>query len=291
MFCQLLVNGLFQASALVLIGLGVSVLYSTQRFFNFVHGALFTIAAYTAYALSSQGVPLWISAVAGVVPAALIGTLLEGVVFHRLRSGGGSPAIQMLASLGAYVVLINIVSLTWGDDIRSLWTQDIREGYTIWQARVSGAQVTIAVGSALLVALTLTLLRWTRFGKMLRAAAEDPHLARCVGLDERRIILLGTVLGSTLAGASGVLMALDIGLTPTMGFRALLLGIVVCIVGGMGSILGVVVAGLLLGLAMNLGVLFMATYWQDAIAFGVMAVFLLIRPRGIFGTAIGRVDS
>lgn len=288
---QLVVNGLLQATTLLLIALGVSVLYSTQRFFNFVHGAIFALAAYVAFAAAvCLGNSFWASAILGVVAAALAGAVCERLVFFPLRTGGASPAMQMLASLGLYVVIINLISLSFGDDIRSLWSRPIQEGYSVWKARVSPAQLVIAAGSVVFTGVTVALLQKTRLGRTLRAAAGNPALARCAGLNERRVIMTGTVLGSALAGAAGVLMALDMGLTPTMGFRALLLGIVVCIVGGMGSLLGIAVASLFLGLAMNLGVLYVASYWQDAIAFGIMGLALLVRPQGIFGGNYGRAD-
>ena len=120
----------------------------------------------------------------------------------------------------------------------------------------------------------------------MRAVANNPELARISGIESDRVILSTFALGSALAGIAGILVALDVDMTPTMGMNALMMGVVAVIVGGVGSIPGVALAALLLGMAQHLGVWYISSQWQDAIAFVILLTFLLFRPEGFMGKRV-----
>jgi len=117
----------------------------------------------------------------------------------------------------------------------------------------------------------------------MRAVSDDPIAANVVGINPEKIILLSFLIGSALAGAAGVLIALETNIEPTMGFAAILKGIIAAIVGGIGSIPGAMFGGFFLGMAENLGIAWIPSGWKDAIAFAILIVFLLARPRGFLG--------
>ena len=120
-------------------------------------------------------------------------------------------------------------------------------------------------------------------GKAMRAVANDPELANISGIDSNRVILLTFAIGSALAGIAGILVALDVDMTPTMGMNALMMGVVAVIIGGVGSIPGVALGALLRGTAQHLGVWEISSKWQDAIAFIILFIFLLLKPEGFLG--------
>ena len=120
----------------------------------------------------------------------------------------------------------------------------------------------------------------------MRAVANDSELARVAGIESDKIILLTFALGSALAGIAGILVALDVDMTPTMGMNALMMGVVAVIIGGVGSIPGIALGALLLGMAQHLGVWFISSQWQDAIAFVILLLFLLFRPQGFLGKKV-----
>ena len=126
-------------------------------------------------------------------------------------------------------------------------------------------------------------------GHGMRAVSNDVELAKISGIDSDRIILWSFILGSALAGVAGILVALDVDMTPTMGMNALMMGVVAMIIGGVGSILGVAFGAILLGLAQHLGVWKISSQWQDAIAFIILFLFLLIRPQGFMGRKVKKV--
>ena len=285
MFERLLILGLVQSLAFLAVALGVAILFKAQRFFNFAFGAIYAVGAYTAYWFSVRNAfPLIAAAAVGAGAAAVLGLLTDLLVFSRLRKRKASPAVQMIASIGLYVAAVNIISMLFGDDIRSLRTWPVEEGYACLSVRISGTQIIIGLSSLLLTALVAWLLKFSGFGLALRAVSTNEGLALSTGIRTRRVVWLGVTLGSAVSGFAGVLLALDTGLVPTMGFRALLIGIVVGIVGGMGRIRGAFIGSILLGLTMYLGVLMTGTKWQDATAFLLLLVFLLFRPKGIFGS-------
>ena len=153
-------------------------------------------------------------------------------------------------------------------------------------AKLTGQQVGMLVTSALLVLVTGALLSRTRVGLKMRAVADDPELAEVGGINSDHAVVWAFGIGSALAGTAGVLAALDVDIKPTMGMNALMMAVVVSVVGGMQSTAGMAMGALFLGLAQQFGVLYIGAEWQDAIAFAVLAVFLVLRPRGVLGREV-----
>jgi len=284
---QLVANGLIAGMLVALLGVGFAVLYSGSRFFVFTFGASYVWAAYTVLALVDYA-PEWLAISAGIVVGAGIGVLLEHFIYGPIRRRGRSPLILMLASIGAYAVLQNTISMVFGDETRSLRGRHTTEGHLILDARVTSIQLSMVAASFLALVATWLLLKRTRLGRRLRAVANDEFLARVMGIRVERAVLLGAALGSALAAIAGVLMSYDTNLIPTMGFQALLLGVVAAIVGGVNSMGGAVLGGMLLGLAQHVGVWKLPTQWQDAIVFVILVAFLVLRPQGFFGKPLRR---
>jgi branched-chain amino acid transport system permease protein len=284
---QAIIYGLIAGSVYALIALGFALIFSAARFFNFAHGAVFTAGAYLNYALFvGLRLPFWLSATLSVCLAALLGLGFEFGVFQRIRQRGGNSLILLIASLGLLILSQNLIALAFGNDTRIVRSALVEEGVSFLGARVTGIQAAIALTSLLLVLATAALLRWTKMGTALRAVANDPELATTKGIESQKIIYFTYLLGSALGAVAGIMVSLDVNMNPTMGFEALLYGIVAVIVGGLGSIYGAYLGGLLLGLAQHLGVWYIRSEWKEAIAFAVMILFLLLRPRGIFGKRI-----
>ena len=198
--------------------------------------------------------------------------------------------VLLLASLGMYIVLQNTISMVFGDDTKSIRSGIVREGLPVFGARITPIQVVIICTSIVLVLLTALWLKKSRMGKAMRAVANDAELAQISGIDSDRVVLWTFGVGSALAGVAGILVALDVDMTPTMGMNALMMGVVAVIIGGVGSIPGVAMGALLLGLAQHLGVWKISSQWQDAIAFIILFVFLLFRPQGFLGRKVKKAE-
>jgi branched-subunit amino acid ABC-type transport system permease component len=285
MTSQILVNILSSAAHIWLVAAGFALIYRTTRFFNFTHAAVYTCGAYAAYTVTSalRGHAVF-GYLFGIVSAAVIGGLLELCIFRPLRTRGAQSVSLLLASLGCLVVLQNAVSMVFGDDVKA--AEDSGRpgiGFAFGGAHVTSIQF-ILIGSALTAGLMLAafLLR-TQLGMILRASANDPILAKSVGLNVNRAILVSFLIGSALAGIAGVLWAGNTALSPAMGFNALLLGVVAALVGGLRSVVGSLAGAVLIGIVQQLAGWFLPGEWQNLILFLVMVLFLVFRPQGLFG--------
>lgn len=284
MLAQVFLNGLIAGFTYAMIALSFSLTYNPARFFNFAQGAVFAWGAYFAYVLHALLIqPWWMAIPLAMGVSAGLGIILDIAIYRPLRQKGAMGLVLMLASLGLYVLLQNCISLQFGDSTISLRIGEVEEGFRIFGARVTRIQVLTVCISFTSIVLMRALLKTTKIGKELRAVSNDAELAFVRGLNNDRIILLATALGSALMGLAAILIALDVDMTPTMGLSALMMGVVATITGGIGSVPGTLLGGLLLGLAQHFGVWAIGSQWQEAIAFAILILFLLLRPQGFLG--------
>jgi branched-chain amino acid transport system permease protein len=288
---QILINTTLTACAFSVIALSFSLIYQTTKYFHFAHAVIFTSGAYFTFLFSQIFVlSLYISIPLAVYSSCLLGCLMEYSIYKPLRKRKSPSLIFLLASLGIYIVLQNIISMVFGDDTKSIRTWPVVEGLNFFGARITPVQIIIIASSIILLLLTSSVLRFTSIGRAMRAVANDPELANISGINSNKVILTSFAIGSALAGIAGILVSLDVDMTPTMGMNALMMGVVAMIVGGVGSIWGIVLGSLLLALAQNLGVWYISSQWQDAIAFAILLIFLLFKPEGFFGKKLRKAN-
>lgn len=281
---QLIFNGLVSACAYSLISIGFSLIYQSIRFFHFAHGAVYTFGAYSAFLFVIQfGLSKFIAFPLACIFALLVGVCCEQFIYKPMRKHRATELALLVASLGLYIIVQNLISMIWGDDTITMRTGEIIEGHALWDARITDVQITIIVTSIFLISLFALILIKTKFGKTLHALANDSDLARLTGINSDRYIMYAFAVGSFLAAIAAIMISFDTDMTPTMGFNALVMGMIAVIVGGMGSIPGAALGGLLIGLAQNLGVWVLPSQWEDTIAFVILILFLLFRPYGILG--------
>jgi branched-chain amino acid transport system permease protein len=290
LFLQLLLNGILAGTVHALVGLSFSVIYSIVRFFHFAHGTIFALGPYLLLSLLIYS-PFAVlpAAVIATIIAAMIGVSTELAFYRPLRRRRADTRILLVTGLGILIIIQNLISLAFADETQVLLPGRITEAYTILGARVSVTQALIALVAITLCVATDLILRLTRLGVSYRAVAGDPDLAQVLGIPKERLILFSFFWGSVMAAASGILVSLDLPLTPTMGFQALLYGATAMIIGGSDSTWGIFAGGLLVGLVQHLSVLVISSAWQDAIVFAVLIFFLLLRPTGFSGQAVRRV--
>ncbi len=286
MLPQLFVNGLIAGGIYSLVALGFGLIYSTTRFFHFAHGAVYAAGAYVTYACWLSGLSLYVAIPVAVIGTSILGALLDIGIYRPLRQRGASSLILLIASLDLFTVIQNLISLIFGDDTKTIRSGPVTEGLPLFGARITTIQITIILVSAVLLISCWAFMKKTKMGKAMRAVANDPELARVIGIESDRVILFTFALGSGLAAVAAILISLDTDMTPLMGFYALLMGVVAVIAGGVGSIPGAALGGLLVGMAQHLGVWKIPTQWQDTIVFLILIFFLLFRPQGFLGKAV-----
>ena len=287
---QSLANGFISASWIALVALGFGLIYGPTRFFHFAHGVVFVLAPYMVYCfLVLCSLPIGLAIPLAILCSVLAGCLMEIGIYKPLRGKGATQLTLLLASLGLYVAGQNAISLAFGKDTKTLGL-GVRQGIEVLNARVTIIQFVVLAVSAFSIVVLGVALKKTRWGKSLRAVANDRLLAEVSGIDSKKAILWSFAVGSALAAIAGILVALDVDMTPTMGLNALILGVVAFIVGGTGSIPGIALGALLVGMAQHVGALALGSKWQDAIVFVILVLFLVAKPGGFFGR-IGRRAS
>ncbi len=288
---QVYFNALIAGSNFLLVAISFSFIYSTTKFFHFAHGAMFMLGAYFLLLFFTIfKIPFILAILLSVIIVSLVGCLNNQYIYKPIRKIGGTSLILLIASLGVYVILQNTVSLFFGDDTKSVRSGVVKEGLEFFGARITPIQIVIIISGILLTILTWLFLRYTKSGKASRAVANNPNLSEIYGINKEKIYNFVFAYGSALAAIAGILSALDTDMTPTMGFRPLMMGVIIMIIGGVGSIPGVVLGALLLGFSQNIAAWYLPSQWQDAIAFAIMLIFLLFRPQGFFGKPLKKAE-
>jgi branched-subunit amino acid ABC-type transport system permease component len=210
--------------------------------------------------------------------------MMEVTVYRSVRRRKGSALVLLLASLGVYVVCQNLLSLAFGDDVLTFPSGEQSEGLHFFGGRISRSRCIILAVAVASFAGCASTLRMTRAGKCFRAVVDSPDLARISGIDPDRTVLWAFLVGSGLAGVVGVLVALDLGMTPLMGLGPLMTAVVALILAGHGRVLGIAVASTFVAVVQQVVVWYLGSKWQDAAVFGILLVLLVVTPRGLAGT-------
>jgi neutral amino acid transport system permease protein len=286
---QLLVNGVITGSILALAAVGATLIFGIQRIANFAHGDFLTIGAYVAFFVNvALGQNLLVAALSAMAAVALFGVAAHYALFRPMR-GRGTVAIA-LVSVGLGLLIRNVIFIVAGSQTRQF---DVDQAAVIMvgDVRLSPGQAAAAVTALVVSPLVALFLARTRLGKQMRAVADNRDLASVAGIDVERIGVAVWVLAGGLAGLAGVMLGLSQGVfDPNMGLGPLFLIFTAVVLGGIGSAYGALVAGLVLGLAMELStwdLLFggLDAKYKPVLAFVVLILLLLYRPQGLFGQA------
>jgi branched-chain amino acid transport system permease protein len=285
---QQIVNGLFLGSIYALFALGYTLVFGVLDILNLAHQAVFMICAYAALVLVVHlHMPMVAAFPVAVLLGGLLGVLVDRIAFKPLRGRSDSNISGLISSIALATILEAIVSQAFGPDVErfpfgTVPTRTLKIG----DAVVSELQIVIiAIALLMLVGLTW-LLRRTRLGRRIRAVAENPKAARVLGVDVDRIISASFFVSSALGAAAGILFGLAFNnVAPDMGRSVELKGLAVIVLGGMGSMPGAALAGLALGLLEVFTVAWVGSSYRDVVAFGVLFLVLVLRPRGLLGSA------
>lgn len=296
---QFLADGFIAGSIIGLGAIGVTLTYSILRFSNFAHGEFISFGAYAA--LVASGAFGWLAAgltnsvgpfsfgwgliLAGLIAMALTGLLalaLDFALFRHLRKSSHSITIVM-ASFGASMALRSLLEFLFTS--RPMYfSRELQIAMPVgWGIRVTPDQIALLGMTALLVAAMHLLMTRTRIGRSMQAVSENPALARVVGIDVEDVIRTTWIIGGALACASGIMVGILVQIRPYMGFDLLLPLFAAAILGGIGSVPGALLGGLVVGLAEAGAVQWAGAEWRAAVAFLVLIAVLLARPAGLFG--------
>lgn len=281
---QILINSIIAGAIYALVASGFSLIYSVCRFVHFAHGAAIAFSAYILYFLFSViGLDFGFAALLAVASASLIGFAMNVLVYKQLRKRRASPAIMLIAGFALLILFESMILILFGADIKTIGLIKAQKGLEIAGAIITPLQASIVFVSIALLGVFLAFMKRTKTGKAMRAVADNKDVAEVVGISSERIYTYAFVIGSAIAGIAAVLVGLEQNIEPMMGTHLMIKGFTGAVIGGIGSVPGAIMGSFLLGFAENFGIWFLPSGYKDAIAFVILLIFLLFRPRGILG--------
>ncbi len=293
LFLQLLINGIIVGSLYALLGISFTAIFAPTKIFHFMHASVFVFAGYFLFQFAKGwGWPLPISIVAAVLLAGIMGVMAERVIYSPLRKMGAGPMEMLLSSFGGYIILQNLILLIWKSDPRTVKIPEIlKKGIPVGLLTFTPLDLIIIVTSGAILGGVALFVRHTKVGKAMRAVENDPMGATIIGIPTQSVHYASFFLGSMLVAVAAAFIVMDKGLEPTIGVNAVLVATVAMIVGGVGSYSGAALAGLMIGIAENLGIWRIPSEWKTTITFCVLVLFILFRPRGFFGHRMTRYEG
>jgi branched-chain amino acid transport system permease protein len=276
------INGLSIGVAVVLMALGLTIIFGLLDVINMAHGEFYAIGAYAALVLIGMGLPFWWALLLTPLLMAVLGYATERSLIQRVFHSKDRHTLTLLLTFGIAIILEDLLKIVFGANPLRI-EQPIAGATEMFGLFFPNYRLFLmAVGALVIGAVWIVVFR-TRLGAMVRAAAFDRHMAASLGVPVG-VVYAGTfAFGVALAGLSGVLLAPIYSVFPTMGRDFVLIAFSVVIIGGMGSIKGAVIAGLLLTQVQSISSLFISPVWSDPLLFSIMVAVLMWRPHGLFG--------
>lgn len=282
-FFQQLLNGLNQGAIYALIALGYTMVYGIAKMLNFAHGDVIMVGAYTLFVtMGTLGLPAYLGVILSIVFCAVLGVVLEKIAYKPLR--GSSPLAVLITAIGVSYFLQSLALLIFGSQQQKVESVVNLPSVYLGAVELSGESI-VTLGTTILIMIALTLfIKKTKTGRAMLALSEDRGAAQLMGINVNRTISITFAIGSGLAAVAGALFVSSYGFVgPYTGSLPGIKAFVAAVLGGIGSIPGAMLGGILLGIIESFSKAYISTQLSDAIVFGVLILVLLVRPSGLLG--------
>jgi branched-chain amino acid transport system permease protein len=287
---QNIVFGLLLGALYGLAAVGLSLVFGVTKFLNVAHGELLMLGGYASFWLFNlYHVDPFVSLPLAALALVVVGIVLYSLLFSRTVKMDEEQKVQttMLIGFGVSLILQNLAQRLWTADDRSITTAYSRMSWTLFDIRFPIVRVVSMVVALLLVIALQQFLQRSYFGKAIRATVEDWEEATIIGIDTHRVYLVAFVIGAAFAGVAGALVSVGYSIVPSMGLEWTLVCLVVMTLGGLGSIIGTFVGGLILGVAQALTAFAVGGAYRQVVGLLLFLVVLAVRPQGLFGVKEG----
>jgi branched-chain amino acid transport system permease protein len=292
MFLEQLINGITLGSIYAIVALGYTLVFGVLDILNMAHGEIFMFGAFVGIvAYSYYDAPIWVAFLVAIVVTGIMGYMLERFALRPLRGKQGvSHLAPLISTIGVSILLENLAHHLFGAGNHPFRTTLSEVRFEMGSIGIDLVQIIIFVVSVILMVSLSTWLSKTKTGKALRATAENLETASLLGVNTKRMITFTVIIASAMGGIAGILVGMAFNaVNPQMGLAIGLKGLAIIILGGMGSVKGAMVGGLILGLSETMLVAYGDSGYRDAIAFIAIIFILLIRPQGLFGQKTSEV--
>ena len=283
------VNGLSLGGIYAMIALGYTMVYGIAKMLNFAHGDVIMVGAYVAFTvISTMHLPIWAGVLLSILICTALGMTIEKIAYKPLRNAG-SPLAVLITAIGVSYFLQNLALLIFGSNTKSFSSVVSIENLELFDGElIITGETIVTIISCILIMICLTLfINKTKSGQAMLAVAEDKGAAQLMGINVNKTIALTFAIGSGLAAVAGVLLCSSYpSLSPYTGSMPGIKAFVAAVFGGIGSIPGALIGGILLGVIEILSKYYISSQLSDAIVFGMLIIVLLLKPTGIFGKKI-----
>jgi len=266
----------------VLLATGLNLIFGVMKLVNFAHGELLMIGAYVGFSvMGALGVNAYIAVFLSMGIVALIGIAVERLCFRRVL--GADKLNEIFVSLGLIMIFDNVAVLLWGEKSKRLISPFENMSLTLGDVSISYDRLISAVFVIAILIGLVFLIKKTKIGMAMRATSQKSQASKLMGINIEHIYIFTFALGAALAGAAGVLYGIITPFNPYIGALPTIKAFAIIILGGLGSIPGAIIGGLLYGIAEQSAVILFGGIWRDAVAFSVLIIVLVLRPKGLFG--------
>ena len=282
-FIQTLISGLSLGSIYALIALGYTMVYGIAKMLNFAHGDIIMIGAYAGIVTVNQlGLPPLVAVIVSVVICALLGMLIEFLAYKPLRQA--PPLSVLITAIGVSYLLQNLALLIFGSQQKAYPRLAEFPGFTVGGVTVDGITVLTLLMTAIIMLVLSFFINKTKLGKAMRAVSEDKSAASLMGISVNKTITLTFAIGSALAAFASIFYGMAyVYIKPTTGAMPGIKAFTAAVFGGIGSIPGAMLGGILLGMIEQFSKTYISTLWADAIVFAVLVLVLIVKPTGLLG--------
>lgn len=280
---QLIINSIIAGSIYSIVALGFNLIFGTVKFFDLSYGISLAIGGYSVFFLAkSNGLNIYGSIIAGVIIAGFAGFLFDKLVYRQLRKRKASNMVFLVASLGLSTSFQAIIAILFSSQFQIIYNIAQKQRvFNLFGGIITDIQIYIVITGIISVLLIFLFLKYSLFGKTVKAVSDDEEVSKIIGINTENIIGKIYFISSGIAGIAGILVGFDIGIEPIMGTGLLFKGVIASIIGGVGNIYGGIMGSFLLGFVENVVTWKISGEWKDAVAFTLFIFFLIFRPRGI----------
>jgi branched-chain amino acid transport system permease protein len=284
---QVLINGILLGGLYGIMAIGMSLIWGVMNIVNIAHGALIMLGAYITYwTFTLWGWDPFLSLPATILVLFVYGYLVQRFILNLVVRA--QLFLTLLITFGIEVAMVNLVRILWSSDLRQVTPSYAGANFSVGGLTIPYVRLWVFVTTVVLSVVFLLILERTRLGRAIRATAEELRAARLTGIPVGHIYAVTYGLGAALAGAAGAMWGMLFPVTPIMGGPLTLKSFVVAVLGGLGTMMGAIVGGVILGLAESFSATFIGATYPNAISFGLLVLILIFRPTGVLGKGEGR---
>lgn len=281
-FFQSLISGLLVGGVYALIGIGLTIIFGVMRVINFAHGDIMMVGMYLTYFLFTlAGIDPFVSVLFTIPMMFLFGGFLQKVFINRII--GTLPQNQILLTIGLGLIMSNTAMLAFTSDYKILTTTYSSSSFNLLGISVSQPLLISFLITCVITAALYWFLMKTDTGQAIRATAQDREAAQLMGINVKWMSILAFGLGASLAGTAGALISPTYYIFPQVGSAFTLKAFVITVLGGMGSIVGATIGGIIIGIVESMGAVYISSDWKDVLVFGIFLLVLLLKPSGLMG--------